>query len=204
MKTTIFSFAIALLFSGCNKTADKIIDKGFSSQHDLSKFIKYTIQQGNQFCDQNEFAAVETNEMNFIVVFDSSAIYQTALAENQDDINKLYGFSDNNSEHHKFSARFGWRWSNNALRLFAYVYNEAEMTSKEITTVDPGKEINCSIVVKGNRYVFTVNDRTQEMPRMATTDNGKGYQLYPYFGGDESAPHEINIWIRALDSSHSR
>ena len=204
MKATIFSIAIALLFLRCNKVADTIIDKGLSSEHDTSKFIKYTIPQGSQYCDQNEFVAVETNEMKFIVRFDSSAIYQTGSAENQNDINKLFGFSDNNSEHHKFSARFGWRWSDHALRLFAYVYNEAEMVSKEITTVDIGKEINCSILVKGTRYVFSTNGISLEMPRMATTEKGKGYQLYPYFGGDESAPHEINIWIKSLDASHAR
>jgi len=204
MKATVLSIAIALLFLRCNKVADTITDKGLSSKYDTSSFIKYTIAQGNQYCDQNEFAAVETNEMKFIVRFDSSAIYQTVSAENQNDINKLFGFSDNNSEHHKFSARFGWRWSSNALHLFAYVYNAAEMISKEITTVDIGKEINCSILVNDRHYIFTTNSISIEMPRMATTEKGKGYQLYPYFGGDESAPHEINIWIRSLDSSHAR
>jgi hypothetical protein len=33
---------------------------------------------------------------------------------------------------------------------------------------------------------------------MATTPKGQGYQLYPYFGGDETAPHDINIWIKNL------
>ena len=204
MKATIFTIVTALLFLSCNKAADVIIDKALSPEHDTSNFIKYTIPQGSQYCDQNEFAAVETSEMKFIVRFDSSAIYQTVSAENQNDINKLFGFSDNNSDHDKFSARFGWRWSDHALRLFAYVYNEAQMISKEITTVDIGKEINCSILVKDSHYVFTTNGRSTEMPRAATTEKGKGYQLYPYFGGDESAPHEIDIWIKSLDTSHAR
>jgi hypothetical protein len=34
------------------------------------------------------------------------------------------------------------------------------------------------------------------MPRLASTRKAKGYQLYPYFGGDEVAPHLINIWVK--------
>jgi hypothetical protein len=37
------------------------------------------------------------------------------------------------------------------------------------------------------------------MSRTAATEKAKGYRLYPYFGGDELAPHQINIWIKNLD-----
>jgi hypothetical protein len=31
-----------------------------------------------------------------------------------------------------------------------------------------------------------------------STPKGKGYRLYPYFGGDETAPHDISIWVKDL------
>ena len=31
------------------------------------------------------------------------------------------------------------------------------------------------------------------IPRSSTTAKGDGYELYPYFGGDEIAPHDINV-----------
>ncbi|MEO5783498.1 MAG: hypothetical protein ABIQ07_09520 [Ginsengibacter sp.] len=34
------------------------------------------------------------------------------------------------------------------------------------------------------------------LPRTSTTAKAIGYKLYPYFGGDETAPHEIDIWIK--------
>jgi hypothetical protein len=108
----------------------------------------------------------------------------------------LYGFSDNNADHHQYSARFGWRWSDKALRLFAYIYNKGLVTSQELTTIEIGSEVICSIKVTSTNYLFTVNDITTQLPRMATTEKAKGYQLYPYFGGDEVAPHQINIWIK--------
>ncbi|MGZ3937692.1 MAG: hypothetical protein ACXVLT_03145, partial [Flavisolibacter sp.] len=163
------------------------------------QFIKYTIQAGKQYCDGNTYKPIELSEMKFIARFDSTAIYQAQSPENQYDINKLYGFSDNNTDHHQYSARFGWRWSDKALRLFAYVYNAGVVTSKELSTVNIGSDINCSIKVTGDKYLFTVDGTATQLPRMATTEEAKGYQLYPYFGGDEVAPHQVNIWIKNLD-----
>jgi hypothetical protein len=198
MRAIILSMAAAFLFASCSKMADAIIDKG-SSGTVPGQFTKYTIRQGNQYCDGNSFKPVETGEMKFVVRFDSSAIYQTRSAENQYDINKLYGFSDNNTDHHQYSARFGWRWSGNALRLFAYVYNEGAVSSTELSKIAIGEEVNCSIKVAANSYLFTVNGATAQLPRMAATEKGKGYQLYPYFGGNEAAPHDISIWIKMLE-----
>jgi len=196
---TLWMIVFILLFSSCNKSADGIISKEKHPSTVIpSGFVKYTIQSGQHYADQSVYKAIETSEMKFIAKFDSSAIYQTVLAENQDDINKLYGFSDNNANHHQYSARFGWRWSNDALRLFAYIYNESSVTSRELTTVQIGTEINCSIRITGNSYLFTVNNLTQTLPRTSITTKALGYQLFPYFGGDESAPHNVNIWIRSL------
>jgi hypothetical protein len=198
MKLIVLLVAAAFLFTGCSKIGKTIVDKT-TAPPTTGQFIKYTIQKGNQYCDGNVYKAIETSEMKFVVKFDSTAIYETQSAENQYDINKLYGFSDNNADHHQYSARFGWRWSGEALRLFAYVYNNGSVTSKELPIVPIGAEINCAIKVTSTNYLFTVNGITTQLPRIATTEKAKGYQLYPYFGGDEVAPHQINIWIKNVE-----
>jgi len=50
--------------------------------------------------------------------------------------------------------------------------------------------------VSGKSYIFTLNGKATTMTRSATTAKGAGYQLYPYFGGDVVAPHEVKIWIK--------
>jgi hypothetical protein len=195
IKAIILSFAALLYLASCNKIADTVIDKALSSGNTSGQTIQYIIKQGAQYCDQNTFKTVSVSEVKFTAKFDSTAIYKTLDPKNQYDINKLYGFSDNRSDHHQYSARFGWRWSDGALRLFAYVYNEGAVSSKELTTIGIGAEVTCSIKVQNNQYIFTVNGASQTMPRLSTTENGEGYQLYPYFGGDETAPHEIHVWI---------
>jgi hypothetical protein len=198
VKAPLYLFLVAIVLASCTKNSDDRV-ASLSSNSTTGQFIKYTIQAGNQYCDGNSYRAIELSEMKFIVRFDSTAIYQSKLPENQYDINKLYGFSDNNTDHHQYSARFGWRWSDKALRLFAYIYNKGVVTSKELSTVDIGAEINCFIKVTADKYLFGVDGTITDLPRMSTTEKAKGYQLYPYFGGDESAPHQIDIWIKNLN-----
>ncbi len=192
--------AIALL--SCRKNTEAIAYTGqgevTDAKVDSGTFVKYTILAGQQYCDKTSFVPFKSQQLAFLVKFDSSAIYQTTLKSNQEDINKLYGFSDNNAQHHDYSARFGWRWSNNALRLFGYTYNRGSMTSRELGTVEIGTVSNCLIKVERNRYLFILNGTETSMPRESTTTMAEGYKLFPYFGGDEFAPHAISIWIKEL------
>jgi hypothetical protein len=193
---TLFSKTIlcaTLLFwlTACNKSREVM-----PSTEQPSSFDHYQIRQGQHYCDRNVFINVTYQELKFIVKFDNTAIYTTVNPDNQYDINKLYGFSDNDSYHQEFSARIGWRWSDGALRLFGYVYNNGIVTSKELATISIGTEHNCSIKINGDSYIFSVDDKTTAMPRTSKGTAAKGYRLYPYFGGDETAPHDINIWIK--------
>lgn len=192
-----FAGILLLILSACNKSQEGIA----SMNHPLdtsTRYIKYTIRAGQHYCDQSAYKQTIFSELKFIVKFDSTAIYQTVTPGNQYDVNKLYGFSDNNDEHHHFSARFGWRWSEGALRLFGYIYNNGMMSFEELGTISIGTEYTCSIKVTAINYIFTVNNTSKNMPRASITALAAGYQLYPYFGGDETAPHDIIIRIKEL------
>jgi hypothetical protein len=181
-------------FASCSKSGADII-----SNHSISfpaTFQLHHIPQGQHSSDQSVFIQTMYDELKFTVKFDSTAVYKTAIPENQYDINKLYGFSDNNAQHHEFSARIGWRWSEGALRLFGYIYNNGIRSSEELTTISIGDEHNCSVKVSSGSYIFTINGVSKAMPRSSAASNAKGYKLFPYFGGDETAPHDIHIWIK--------
>ena len=190
----LYPLIAGLMLCACSKKdISPLLAFSDAKQND---FIKYTIPAGHQYCDQSTYIPIDFSELKFTARFDSSAIYHTLDPINQFDINKLYGFSDNNSGHHSYSARFGWRWSQNALRLFGYTYNNGVRESKELGIVKIGVENNCSIKIAMHQYYFTLNGITDSMERSSTTGKALGYKLYPYFGGDELAPHEINIWIK--------
>ncbi|MES2645460.1 MAG: hypothetical protein V4717_01195 [Bacteroidota bacterium] len=188
---------ILICFSSCRKNANDLISA--DQPPGLHGFTKYVIPQGGHFATENYSVKEDITEWGFQVYFDSSAIYDLA-GNDQDDVNKLSGFADNDDSHTQFSARFGWRWSENKLRLFGFVHNSGVFSVKEITTIEIGKPYTCSIKVSANQYLFTVEDlkNTVTMEREATTQTAVGYRLYPYFGGNKVAPHEVRIWIKYL------
>ena len=194
MKKIICLSGLVLILFSCKKGVDSLLKNSHGTTP--TQFTKYTIRQGQNYCDGNTYISTSYSELNFIAKFDSTAIYSNVNPYNQLDINKLYGFADNNSTHQQFSARFGWRWSDSALRLFGYVYNDGIRSSKELGIVSIGAENICSIKVNPKSYIFSLNGKVDSLPRTSTTTKAIGYKLYPYFGGDETAPHNIYIWIK--------
>jgi len=186
-----------LLLSSCKKLVESAIDHSLNAPR-KGELIKYTIPKGEHYARQNTFQSINLEELNFTVRFDSSAIYQTSDPANQEDINKLYGFSDNHAEHQQFSARVGWNWARGTLRLYGYVYNNGQRVSQEITSIQVGTEYACSIKISADQYIFSVGHVELRLPRESKTTEAQGYKLFPYFGGDETAPHEIDIWIKEL------
>jgi hypothetical protein len=157
----------------------------------------FIIKQG-QHSSNHLVEPVAKNKMRFLVKFDETARYANTISNNQEDINKLYGFSDCGTQHHVNSARFGWRWFNNQLQIFAYTYKEGIQTNKFITAINLNKEYIYELEVRGNKYVFQVNNQIVVMDR-GCSGFSASYKLYPYFGGDEVAPHNIRIVIKDLD-----
>ncbi|HEX3165543.1 MAG TPA: hypothetical protein VHQ93_04735 [Chitinophagaceae bacterium] len=204
MSRLLFLLA-GLFFIGCTKeinchdngkivAEEEVTAKGSPKPPSYSSF---TIREGQHYCDQNSVKSVRTSEMKFMVKFDSSAIYQTVIPGNQYDINKLWGFTEGINNQYN-SARIGWSWNNDALRLYGYVYANGVRHYQEITPVTIGSDITCSIKLSGNTYLFTVNGISVSLPRGPSATQASGYQQYPYFGGDETAPHLITIMIRSL------
>lgn len=154
----------------------------------------YVIKKGNHDSGQH-VSVVTKNNLKFQTIFDDSAIYTTQASANQGDINKLYGFSDCDSAHHDNSARFGWRWFNNQLEIHAYTYVDGVRSSQYIKSVNLNQTHSYQLNIVSDHYELIVDDTKISMPRGCGTTSILKYKLYPYFGGDEVAPHDIKIII---------
>ncbi|NIJ54296.1 hypothetical protein [Dyadobacter arcticus] len=161
-------------------------------------FVTYTIRSGNHDADNTINTPFTSKSMHFQALFDSSCIYKNAVAENQNDINKLYGFSDCSSQHQNNSARFGWNWREGAIHIFAYVYVNGQRMEKELGTAELNEPTSFKIATQDNAYLFTFHGIETTMPRHCSGGVGIAYKLLPYFGGDEPAPQDIRIKIRNL------
>lgn len=163
-------------------------------------YITYLIKKGEHYATNNNLTNLsELDTLKYLVVFDSSCIYQNMDTQNQYDINKLIGFSDCGTLHQENSARFGWNWLNGSIHLYAYCYNNGERKYEFLDTVELNKPYYLKLYLDNFSYYFFLKDKIYTMPRACSNGNKiNGYQLFPYFGGDEVAPHDIRIKIKYL------
>ncbi len=138
------------------------------------------------------------NQLSFDWEFiDDSVFYLPKKKENWDDVNKIYGFSDS-FFHHIHSLRLGYRFNTKEEihELVFYQYNN----KKRIITVignleDYFRKNNYStIFIKRNHYEIFINGKKYYIPRTSHWW-GPRYLLFPFFGGDETAPKDIRIKI---------
>ena len=156
----------------------------------------YTVPAGKHYSGLHVGVTTQAR-VDFTACFDASAAYDLGN-ENQYDANKLYGLSDCSSLHHRNSARFGWRWSieKKTVELMAYSYAGGVRAYDVIGDLEPGVNAKLSIRMEGNRYVFSYNGREVQQPRSCSDGGGVKYRLYPYFGGNEVASHDVHVWIQ--------
>lgn len=190
-----FTAAVFVLLVGCElKEESPFVDE---DKIDVS-LVMYKIPSGSHHAIQSFFHPLTTNQIKFKARFNNSAIYQTIATENQEDINKLYGMSDCATNHQLNSARFGWRWFKNALEIWAYTYANGTRKFAFVGTVPLNSMNSYEILFTDTSYTFKLNNLAISLPRHCPAE-AKGYKLYPYFGGDEVAPHEITIEIQDLN-----
>jgi hypothetical protein len=161
----------------------------------------YRIRQGDHFA----IGTFQVNEwfigkkLRFQAKFDPSNIY-TLPPGDQADSNKLFGFSDCGRYAGNSSARIGWRWFRNRLEITAVAHYEGNWHLYEIlgvadlTTIHDF-EIELSPDRAHYRFRFD-HGPPVEMKRDCDSESMWGYVLYPYFGGNLTAPHdmELSVW----------
>ncbi|WP_290798183.1 hypothetical protein [Flavihumibacter sp. UBA7668] len=198
IKNILLILLLAVGWTACSKTGEKpepVQETVPVEDSTVSGFKTYTIQAGQHYATENPIQELNGTELAFAVRFDSSCRYETKNPENQDDINKLMGFSDNGFQHHENSARVGWRWKNRKIELFAYCYAGGQRSFSLLGKTSIGDTLQLAIKLSPAGYEFQLNGVSTFMKRSATGSTIRGYLLYPYFGGDEPAPHRMRMEI---------
>lgn len=193
----LYLLLVAIVPVSCKKeTLQQILSKG-----NVITGIPgvYTIQKGSHYCDQSKVELTDKASVNAVVTFDNSAIYTSVDPGNQADVNKLIGFSDCGSDHQENSARLGWSWNGQDLVIYAYAYNNKQRITKTLGTVPLNKPFNCSVKAEKGQYYFKLNNTVDSIPRHCSDYSGTHYKLYPYFGGDEVAPHTISLKVEEIN-----
>ena len=162
--------------------------------------MRYIIKKGKHFAkwSWNRLWPFAKIPKQFMVKFGDECWYDNSLVENPG-YNKLCGFSGLNI--HYNSARVVWQPdfdSPGYIKLYGYVYDRGGNWKAEyIMTVKTEEAFNIFIGYSNGKWVFIVTSynggKTIEMSGHKPIIKLKAY---PYFGGKDTAYHDMTINIK--------
>ena len=157
----------------------------------------FVTPQGEHYAHPRLIQTLQNNELRFEARFDNTAVYDLGDLALQTNKNKLLGFSECNSLHHDNSARFAWQWFDNRLEIYAYCYVNGQRVETFIGTVPLNTYNHYSLRLTDTAYIFQLNHQDPiYITRGDVCHTGIYYMLWPYFGGEVPAPHDVRIDIR--------
>ena len=169
------------------------------------KFKKYLIKQGEHYPKGFHLGITFRPSIIFEAYFDANCLYDLKGGDNYG-INKLYGFTATYYQH-KQSARFGWRCLDGKnIQIVTYTYNQE---TDILGTVKPQELFTCGIVDLEESYLYAFKKESKSSESFYHNAkqilvSGKPdwflfhYKLFPYFGGNQPAPHNMNIYIKNI------
>jgi len=169
---------------------------------------QYFIKKGNHYCTMSIFekiGAIGWKKKSHAVKFRFQSECYWAPPRNSDDndLNKLTGMAFGLNVHGN-SVRLTWVPDFDhpgMIKIFGYTYDEKasdpKFTYREITSVQVGQTNEARIESLGYEYRITVNGVSVRMTNVHGDPN-VCMRLYPYFGGNNTAPNDMTIEIEYL------
>lgn len=181
---------------------------------------KYSVKKNKHHFSPRKIKFFTKNILEISGYFDKSCLYTFNNIEDYD-INKLAGFSTS-LHHHIQSARVGWRPSkliNGNIELLTYVYDNSfslqsigdllignstkRLDERFLLSVSPNE--NFTIILTNSKEGFNFTAWSEKQPNEIIVDIPKKYSslpikylLHPYFGGNNTAPENMVLFLRNL------
>lgn len=147
-----------------------------------------------------KFIYKSVHKIQFIIEHDC---YFKPVDNDDLDINKLFGFSF--GMHHKNSIRLGWRPSSTSsykMEIFYYLYNKGVRTYHYLCDIDCHKTNDVTITCDYKNNCFDISVVTpdgfsikKQKVKFVYPKFKIGYYLFPYFGGNKTAPKTMHIFV---------
>jgi len=165
----------------------------------------YTIDRGNHYSDGPIDKLFGNNNRaiswEWEVIFEPSCIYSESDLFNRSnylDVNKLIGFSDCDRHHSQYSCRIGWRASGDSIELLIYKRDDNNIAFKSLKKVYSDQLVNVTLNFKDTTYISCIDGICDTLVRPCPDWSGRKYSLFPFFGGQETAPHKMKILIKEI------
>jgi hypothetical protein len=148
--------------------------------------IRFKIPSGHHYSLPRIIEPLRTTDLKFRFKFDT-------MPCSDDQINKLFGFTDCNSTVHENSARFGFIGRDSLIAMYAYVYRRSERIEAFMGFVRPYEWNEGMIRLKDGVYEFELSEKIVQLPRYAPCHRGYYQLLMPYYGGRKTCDRDIFI-----------
>jgi hypothetical protein len=185
--------------------------------------MKYVIKKGQHRAWPPHIGMwVGKKKIQYRVVFGYGCNY-TIPGADQEDTNKLFGLGYCplwkgilcatgavylgllSNEQHTDSARFGWVYKNGKMQIRAYLYVNGERIIEDLCQVNVGFTYDFFLFINHERnyYTFRVKNPANgwvlaERDFPFTHDKKFSFPLDPFFGGNQRAPHEMEISMQKI------
>jgi hypothetical protein len=151
----------------------------------------YTIKAGNHYSGFHFRPHLTKHKAAFYAMFTPSCRYD--IGPDQSDANKLFGFTLG------LSSSVRWAWKNRAgtdkIILVPYVHEDGKVVRPEgRVEIEIGEEIHLTIIrTSDTRVRFLANGSPVAFHDFREKKPYWGRCQYPYFGGNQTAPHDMMI-----------
>jgi hypothetical protein len=124
--------------------------------------------------------------------------------EDASDINKLFGVSF--GQHHKNSIRIGWNNEGGDIKLYYYAYENGYRSWNYIGACKQHEAQSMVLEFDfANNKIYITNSATGSIDSIRTREIPYkfplfklGYYLFPYFGGNRTAPKDVYIDLKVI------
>lgn len=163
--------------------------------NDYPEYKDYIIKKGNHSSGFHFNPNWDKMHFRIEVMFGYRCSYESFGDVDDYDINKLYGISW--GMHHSNSYRIGWRpdYKGNII-LSNYYYVDGERKYEDICVVPT----DTNVTIEFDRGDILINTLVDSWKSKVDLDMSTswGYTLYPYFGGNKTAPTDMIISLKVL------
>ena len=160
----------------------------------------FNIKKGSHYSGFRFKPLWKKKDFRIEVVFTDECAYPSFGDVDDFDINKLYGISW--GMHHTNSYRIGWRSDQNGgIILSDYYYVNGERKYNDICTVPTNRNVTIDFTEDSDRIGKTTINTLKIHGESVVEINNKckwGYTLFPFFGGNKSAPNDMEILLKVI------
>lgn len=162
-------------------------------------FKKYILKKGKHRSGFFANFHIKLFKLKYEICFSKNCIYNFGDIDDFD-INKLFGISL--GFHHKNSIRFGWNIDKDLIAIHSYCYKNGERFMNKLISIPTETIHTFEININNDYYELKIFNQNKNIIGWSKICKQKtinwGYLLFPYFGGNKCAPHDMEIKMKRI------